>query len=130
MEFGYFGEVGSEFASVAGGNLQFARRGQRSVGHSVEIAREGSFEFGVGESQRVEVEEDGTVGGVKVADAGDGLGFEEVQELADLMVSFERDVVAEVNEQRSVAGGLEAGERHGRGASFVEQPNGLSIRNL
>jgi hypothetical protein len=102
-------EIGAKFPAVAHGDFELARCRKNDVLQAVEIGTENRFEFIMAQFQHVEFDEQGAVGGMKIADAGNGLQLEEMQETADAAMSLECDLLAEGNQQGLIACGLESG---------------------
>ncbi len=108
---GELGEVGAEVAAVADGDFDGARRRKRNGVEAVEVLVQRAFKIGVAGLQRIELDEQGSVGGMQIADVGKRLGFEQAQKFEHAFAGFGRDGFTEIDEQGLIAGELESRAR-------------------
>ena len=97
-----FGDEGKVGTVVVDGDVDAAADGDE-VGDR--LGADKGFHLGVGDGERVEVDEQGGVGGMEVHQPRRVRLVQEAEERNDLPIELDRDVVAEANEERAVAGG-------------------------
>ena len=56
----------------------------------------------------IEFDQHGAVGGMKIADAWNRLQLEQAQEPADMLVCLRGDLLAEIDQERLIAGALKS----------------------
>jgi hypothetical protein len=103
----YIREVGAVDSAVAHRNFYLTRLGQSYVFQACKILPQSFFELFVPVLERIELDQHGAIRGMEVADAFDGFCLEKTQQFSDAFVSVERNVLAEVNEKRLIAGAQE-----------------------
>jgi hypothetical protein len=74
-----------------------ARAGKSYFFQPLEIFPEDRFKFIVPHSKRVELDQQRTIRGVKVADACEGLQLQQPQQLPDSFVRLKGDPMAKIN---------------------------------
>jgi hypothetical protein len=62
------------------------------------------FEIMVAQLEGIEFDQHGAVGGMKIADAWTWLQLEQAQEPADMLVCLRGDLLAEIDQERLIAG--------------------------
>ena len=97
-----FGDEGQVGAVVVDGDVDAAADGDEV---SDGLGADEGFDFGVGDGVRVEVNEEGGVGGMEVDEPRWVRLVQEAEERNDLSIDLDGNLVAEANEERAVAGG-------------------------
>jgi hypothetical protein len=77
------------------------------------------FHVAVAQLQRVKRDEHGAIRGIEIAYADDWFQLQRAEQFSDLLVSTERNFLAEVHHERLIARGLESRGAGRGGVHFV-----------
>ncbi len=107
MQRGYFIQVWAKLGAVTHGDLQLPPLWDLPRVQAVEITSQNFFQAAVTQPQRVKADKNRAVCGIEIAHASDRFPLEPVEQFPDSLVSDNRNLLAEINQERSVARRLE-----------------------
>src|SRR5579862_5450358 len=100
------GEIGAKRSAITDGNFPMPRLGQTDFVEAVKVWTKTCFDFVMPQLESIELDQDRAIGRMKIDNAADRLQFEQAKQLSDFLISDQRNVMIEIDEQRIVAGKL------------------------
>ena len=111
-------QIGTVFPPIAHRNFHAARFWEGGLIQARKEWPQDDLKLLVPPTERIEFDQQGTIPGMKIADAFEWLRCQQEQQLPDAFVRADCDLASEVDDQGLIAGGLEmrgVGGRDGHG---------------
>ena len=99
------GEIGAKCSAITDGDFPTPRLGQADFVEAVKVRTKTCLDFVMPQLEGIELDQDRAIGRMKIDNAADRLQFEQAKQLGDLLISDQRNVVIEINEQRIITCG-------------------------